>query len=322
MVNLVRVKRKRGLPSPADRLYVNVNVNVNDEPAAAEILIRGLSLGEGEGEGEGGGSGRPRTKRYRRIVGNMTLLELEAQEFRDGFEALTGGENPAGGRVDPADRSDASEARPPANTVARTSKRKPCGMTYAVVKRRREGTSPAQNGSASGSRAHGNSPPVNISNSAPLYDDLDPLRRLGASYRVCDLEFSPATPDVKTRAEDDDGEDIYDIYVEDDGDRVGDGDGDGDDGDGAEGVCAGSRAIVYVDDSDFFYPEFDLDHESGSDFDSEDSNREGYFMNDYPDEDDHGGSLGRIGGGWESGVDEYGGWGGDDSNSSSMSDSE
>jgi len=318
MVNLVRVKRKRGLPSPADRLYVNVN----DEPAAAaaENLIRGLSLGEGEGEGEGGGSDRPRTKRYRRIVGNMTLLELEAQEFRDGFEALTGrGENPVGGRVGPADRSDASEARPLANTVAGTSKRKPCGMTYAVVKRRREVTSPAQNGSASGSRAHGNPSPVNVSNSAPLYDDLDPLRRLGASYRVCDLEFSPATPDVKTRAEDGDGEDIYDIYVEDDGDRVGD-DGDGD---GAEGVCAGSRAIVYVDDSDFFYPEFDLDHESGSDFDSEDSNREGYFMNDYPDEENHGGSLGRIGGGWESGDDEYGGWGGDDSSSSSgMSDSE
>lgn len=297
MVNLVRVKRKRGLPSPADRLYVDVN---DGQLGADDNLLAGLSL---DNSGNGAASSaqiRPRrTKRYRRIVGNMTLLELEAQAFRDGFEtgvdrAESGGPpgqageqagEQAGGageetaikgpeemlkissevKIETAIDSTvgAKETTLHSADASNSSKRKQCSMTYAVVKRRREShhvmsSAPETHGERSG-----------------LFE-LDPLRRLGGGYRVCDLEFTPSTPDAKAREEDDD--ELYDLYVEEDGDN------------GAEDShvweMSESCAVVYVDDCDFFMPEFDEDQEDSDLFDSDDSNAEDYFLNDYPDEEE------------------------------------
>ena len=290
MVNLVRVKRKRGLPSPAESLYVDVN-----DGRSADNLIEGLSL-SGNGNGGNGSNGRPpRTKRYRRIVGNMTLIEFEAQEFRDGFERETlGADVEAGGSTQQgaSEANEEAETRSTAIDDSNQTKRKASAMTYAVVKRRRE---------AASSPTDAVGPAVGPAGPANGDLDLDPLRRLGVTYRVCDLEFTPATPDVKSRSEDGDGvfEDLYDLYVEDDDWQPVE--------DSSRDVT--SCAVVYVDDCDFFIPEFDMDREPSSSFDSEDSNDEGYFMNDYPDEDDDDDDdderdddaelLGKIGGRWD-----------------------
>lgn len=51
MMNIVRVKRKRGLPSPAGRLYVDVN----DDRLVADNLLAGLTLGSPEASLASGG---------------------------------------------------------------------------------------------------------------------------------------------------------------------------------------------------------------------------------------------------------------------------
>lgn len=298
MVNLVRVKRKRGLPSPAGRLYVDVN----GDRLVADNLMAGLSLGSSEANGEASSvQDRPRrAKRYRRIIGNMTLLELEAQAFREGFEAgvtqpgttgqahvaVAGEDRPAVTR--PITTNDEKEIREDAPEVGNVGgveieeatkkgaietvamqgssngKRKQCSMIYAVVKRRRESRHMA---AASERELDGSL-------------ELDPLRRLGGGYRVCDLEFTPSTPDAKSRAGEEDA--LYDLYVEEeeDDDRGGGGCSVG------NGLVSSSCAVVYVDDGDFFMPEFDEDHETSDGFGSDDSNAEEYYLNDYPEEED------------------------------------
>ena len=318
MMNIVRVKRKRGLPSPAGRLYVDVN----DDRLVADNLLAGLTLGSPEASlasgGASSGQARPRrAKRYRRIMGNMTMLELESQAFREGFEAGVGLLGP---RAD-ARAADGAEGWPALTRLMKAedtkhikedvqdveeevqeatkedsrgaaeaggdihafgcAKRKQCSMIYAVVKRQRESrrlaASPGSGGELGGSL------------------DLDPLRRLGGGYRVCDLEFTPSTPDVKSRAGEED--ELYDLYVEEDDadDRGGDDCG----GSGQSSSCA----VVYVDDGDFFMPEFDEDHEASDGLGSEDSNAEDHYLNDYPeDEDEEGDDEGLQGFGWDSDV--------------------
>lgn len=309
MVNIVRVKRKRGLPSPAGRLYVDVN----DDRLVADNLLTNLSLGSPEASLADGaassGRERPRrAKRYRRIIGNMTLLELEAQALQEGFETAVAQLGPSV-RADecPAvtqsvtqsvTSNDAKEVMEQAReagalgevgieeataqetggamhgaSIDATGKRKQCSMIYAVVKRRRENVHQAM---ASGS---GRGPEGLL--------ELDPLRRLGGTYRVCDLEFTPSTPDVKSRAGEED--ELYDLYVEEEED----GGGRGGDGCSVENErVSSSCAVVYVDDADFFMPEFDEDHEASDGFGTEDSNAEEYYLNDYPEEEDDEGDDG------------------------------
>ena len=241
----------------------------------------------------------------------MTLFELEAQAFREGFEAgvaqlgpsgqanvavgaeerpavtqsMTASgtkevteqarevENVGGVEIEEATTNEAIETGG-AIQGASSGKRKQCSMIYAVVKRRRDSRHQA---AASGS-----------GRGLDEVLELDPLRRLGGAYRVCDLEFTPSTPDAKSRAGEED--ELYDLYVEedeDDGDRGGDGCSVGDE------RVSSSCAVVYVDDDDFFMPEFDEDHEASDGFGSEDSNAEEYYLNDYPEEEDDEGDEGK-----------------------------
>eukprot|EP00889_Picochlorum_renovo_P001410 jgi/Picre1/28440/NNA_003844.t1 len=87
----------------------------------------------------------------------------------------------------------------------------------------------------------------------------DPLRALG---KVCDVECSERSQDAEK--EDDY---VYDLYIaRDDTTDVGE-----------------HQPYFYIYDDDFYAPEEDMDHEDSFD-DTEDSNAEGYYGNDYPDE--------------------------------------
>lgn len=87
----------------------------------------------------------------------------------------------------------------------------------------------------------------------------DPLRALG---KVCDVECSERSQDAEK--EDDY---VYDLYIA------------RDDATDAEE----HQPYFYIYDDDFYAPEEDMDHEDSFD-DTEDSNAEGYYGNDYPDE--------------------------------------
>ncbi len=88
----------------------------------------------------------------------------------------------------------------------------------------------------------------------------DPLRALG---KICDVECSEKSQDLEK--EDDY---VYDLYVARD-----------DIPDAEEEL----QPYFYIYDDDFHVPEEDMDHEDSFD-DTEDSNAEGYYGNDYPDE--------------------------------------
>lgn len=96
-----------------------------------------------------------------------------------------------------------------------------------------------------------------------LLDREDPLKRMGV-YRICDIECSVAGGEPDSH-----GEDMYDLYIQKDGDP--------DDSD--EG-----QQVLYLRNDDFFVPEECFDDADSFD-DTEDSNAEGYYGNDYPDDD-------------------------------------
>jgi hypothetical protein len=90
----------------------------------------------------------------------------------------------------------------------------------------------------------------------------DPLKRMGM-YRICDIECSVSGEEIDSQ-----GEDMYDLYIQRDGDHDGSDEG----------------QVIYLRNDDFFIPEECYDDTDSFD-DTEDSNAEDYYGNDYPDED-------------------------------------
>lgn len=85
----------------------------------------------------------------------------------------------------------------------------------------------------------------------------DPLRAFG---KVCDVECR--------YDEEEEEEYVYDLYIA---------------RDDADDNAREHQPYFSIYDDDFHFPEEDIDHEDSFD-DTEDSNAEGYYGNDYPDE--------------------------------------
>lgn len=106
-------------------------------------------------------------------------------------------------------------------------------------------------------------------------DDMleDPLERMGVGYRICDIECTA----IHNEGDDGDelsGEDMYDLYVQKSS------------MDEEEGDDEGQYQVIYLRNDDFFIPEERFDGTDSFDG-TEDSNAEGYYGNDYPDDDDN-----------------------------------
>lgn len=104
-----------------------------------------------------------------------------------------------------------------------------------------------------------------------LLDEEDPLKRMGL-FRICDIECKFSGDIDKENDDDAKTEDVFDLYIQKDSHD--------DDSDVLE-----EHQIIYVRDEDFFVPDECFDAEDSFE-DTEDSNAEGYYGNDYPDDED------------------------------------
>ena len=107
----------------------------------------------------------------------------------------------------------------------------------------------------------------------------DPLKQT-KRYKICDLECGSHSEYNKVARDGDDDEHLYDLYIAEEEQP--------EEEERQDKVEYDRQHTLILYDEDFFIPEEDDDHTDSCLYDTEDSNAEDYYANDYPDEDEWG----------------------------------